>query len=68
MTEPRLDNKTSVAEPGFLKEAQWICPVTGLEMSGRQLFSFIRNCGCVISDRALKALKSETCPNVTTHH
>ncbi|GAU99778.1 hypothetical protein RvY_10730 [Ramazzottius varieornatus] len=63
LTERRQDKKIPSDEGGFQKEAQWICPVTGLEMSGRQLFSFVRNCGCVISDRALKALKSETCPN-----
>ncbi|OWA52355.1 putative Protein RTF2-like protein [Hypsibius exemplaris] len=71
VTELRLTeaSKTSSApespldQGGFHDLARWVCPVTGLEMTGRQLFSFLKSCGCVISDRALKALKSETCPN-----
>ena len=53
-----LDNK------GFYQQSMWLCPVTGLEMNGRHPFSFIKTCGCVVSDRALKALHSEACPAV----
>ena len=41
--------------------AEYICPITGLEMSGRHRFCFIRPCGCVFSERALKEVKTETC-------
>ncbi|XP_055349078.1 replication termination factor 2-like [Paramacrobiotus metropolitanus] len=47
---------------GSYDKCLWVCPVTGLEMNGRHPFSFLRSCGCVLSDRALKALKSDTCP------
>ncbi|XP_065889306.1 replication termination factor 2-like [Dysidea avara] len=41
--------------------APYICPVTGLEMSGRYRFSYLRTCGCVVSERALKEAPSESC-------
>ncbi len=37
------------------------CPVTLLEMNGLHPFSVISPCGCVISDRALKEVKSSVC-------
>lgn len=30
-------------------------------MNGRHRFCFLRNCGCVFSERALKEIKTETC-------
>ncbi|XP_057234585.1 replication termination factor 2 [Malurus melanocephalus] len=44
-----------------LQCARFICPVVGLEMNGRHRFCFLRNCGCVFSERALKEIKSEVC-------
>ena len=41
--------------------AEYICPITGLEMSGRHRFCYVRPCGCVFSERALKEVKTETC-------
>jgi len=41
--------------------SQYVCPVVGLEMNGKYRFCYIRNCGCVMSERALKEVKSETC-------
>ncbi|KAM6053789.1 replication termination factor 2 isoform 1-T1 [Chlamydotis macqueenii] len=43
------------------QSARFICPVVGLEMNGRHRFCFLRNCGCVFSERALKEIKSEVC-------
>ena len=39
----------------------FICPVVGMEMSGRYRFVYVHKCGCVFSERALKEIKSETC-------
>lgn len=39
----------------------FICPVTGLEMSGRYRFCFLWNCGCVVSEKAIKEVKSDVC-------
>ncbi|XP_010219742.1 PREDICTED: protein RTF2 homolog, partial [Tinamus guttatus] len=44
-----------------LQCARFICPVVGLEMNGRHRFCFLRNCGCVFSERALKEIKTEVC-------
>jgi len=41
--------------------AQFICPVVGLEMNGKYRFCFIWTCGCVVSERALKEVKSDVC-------
>ncbi|CDQ82951.1 unnamed protein product [Oncorhynchus mykiss] len=44
--------------------AMFICPVVGLEMNGKHRFCFLRTCGCVFSDRALKEVKTEICHKV----
>uniref|UniRef100_A0A8D0BF61 Replication termination factor 2 n=1 Tax=Salvator merianae TaxID=96440 RepID=A0A8D0BF61_SALMN len=44
-----------------IQSARFICPVVGLEMNGRHRFCFLRNCGCVFSERALKEIKTEAC-------
>lgn len=44
-----------------LQRARFICPVVGLEMNGRHRFCFLRSCGCVFSERALKEIKAEVC-------
>ena len=43
------------------QDSPFICPVVGLEMSGKYRFCYISVCGCVVSERALKEVKSETC-------
>ena len=43
------------------QDSAFICPVVGLEMSGKYKFCYISLCGCVVSERALKEVKSETC-------
>ncbi|XP_034288956.1 replication termination factor 2 isoform X2 [Pantherophis guttatus] len=49
-----------------IQSARFICPVVGLEMNGRHRFCFLRNCGCVFSERALKEIKMETCHKLVT--
>ncbi|XP_009214163.1 replication termination factor 2 isoform X2 [Papio anubis] len=48
-----------------LQRARFICPVVGLEMNGRHRFCFLRCCGCVFSERALKEIKAEVCHTKT---
>lgn len=43
------------------QDAKYICPVVGLEMNGMYKFSFLWSCGCVLSERALKEVKGNTC-------
>uniref|UniRef100_A0A8D1VIM0 Replication termination factor 2 n=1 Tax=Sus scrofa TaxID=9823 RepID=A0A8D1VIM0_PIG len=48
-----------------LQRARFICPVVGLEMNGRHRFCYLRCCGCVFSERALKEIKAEVCHTKT---
>ncbi|XP_050403770.1 replication termination factor 2 [Patella vulgata] len=41
--------------------SEYICPVVGTELSGKYRFCYIWTCGCVLSERALKEIKSEVC-------
>lgn len=41
--------------------APYICPVIGLEMNGKFRFVFLWSCGCVMSERALKEVKTKLC-------
>ena len=43
------------------QDSQYVCPIVGLEMNGNYKFYYYRSCGCVVSERAIKELKSETC-------
>ncbi|XP_031843373.1 replication termination factor 2 [Nomia melanderi] len=42
-------------------KSPYICPVIGLEMNGKYKFCFLWSCGCVMSERALKVIKSNIC-------
>lgn len=41
--------------------APYICPISGLEMSGKFKFCFFWTCGCVLSERALKQFTDKNC-------
>ena len=41
--------------------AAFICPVTSLEMNGVAKFCLIWNCGCALSERALKEVSGSNC-------
>lgn len=41
--------------------APYICPISGLEMSGKFKFCLIWTCGCVLSERALKQFNEKLC-------
>lgn len=42
-------------------KSPYICPVIGLEMNGKYKFCFLWSCGCVMSERALKGVKTTIC-------
>lgn len=52
------DNESRVSAP-------FVCPVTGLEMTGNFRFVFLWTCGCVFSERALKYINSNICHKVS---
>lgn len=39
----------------------YICPLTGLEVTGRFRFIFLWTCGCVFAERAMKEIKEKSC-------
>lgn len=41
--------------------APYICPISGLEMTGKFRFVFLWGCGCVLAERALKEVKQNIC-------
>lgn len=41
--------------------APYICPVIGLEMTGKFRFVYLWSCGCVVSERAMKAVSASLC-------
>lgn len=43
------------------QDSMYVCPIVGLEMNGKYKFYYIRSCGCVMSERAIKEVKTETC-------
>jgi len=43
------------------QSAEFICPVLGVEMNGKFRFCFIWTCGCVMSERALREIKTSIC-------
>ncbi|KAF7488547.1 Replication termination factor 2 [Sarcoptes scabiei] len=51
------------ATPGSKQpdDYKFVCPIVGLEMNGNYTFCYPRTCGCVISERALKEVKSKNC-------
>lgn len=63
LTEKRgFDDKSGVNNDHVdNQDSRFICPVVGLEMSGKYKFFYSRNCGCVVSERALKEVKTEEC-------
>uniref|UniRef100_A0A6A7FWW2 Replication termination factor 2 n=2 Tax=Hirondellea gigas TaxID=1518452 RepID=A0A6A7FWW2_9CRUS len=42
-------------------KAPWICPLAGIEMSGKYGFCFSWSCGCVFSTRAMKEVPGNSC-------
>lgn len=42
-------------------KSPYICPLIGLEMNGKYKFCFLWTCGCVMSERALKEVKTSIC-------
>jgi len=58
-----LEEQNSNVISNLSSESPFVCPITGLEVGGNYKFSFIKSCGCALSDRALKECKSDFCLN-----
>lgn len=57
-TETSTESSTSGDSPAYFK---YICPISGLEMNGNYKFFYSSSCGCVISERAVREVKSDVC-------
>lgn len=57
---PAFDGNKAEKGDGYTDggKSPYICPVIGLEMNGKYKFCFLWSCGCVMSERALKEVKS----------
>lgn len=57
---PAFDGNKAEKGDGYTdgSKSPYICPVIGLEMNGKYKFCFLWSCGCVMSERALKEVKS----------
>lgn len=42
-------------------DAEFVCPVVGIEMSGRHKFVYLAKCGCVMSERAMREVSGSQC-------
>lgn len=54
-------NTLRVSEVSDSGSSPFICPVTGKEMNGNFKFIYLKGCGCVLSELALKEISAETC-------
>lgn len=57
---PAYDENRAEKGDGYVDGGKnpFICPVIGLEMNGKYKFCYLWTCGCVMSERALKEVKS----------
>ncbi|XP_015585180.1 protein RTF2 homolog [Cephus cinctus] len=60
---PAYDGTKAEKGDGYVDSGKspYICPVIGLEMNGKYKFCFLWTCGCVMSERALKEVKTTVC-------
>ncbi|XP_074115808.1 replication termination factor 2 [Cotesia typhae] len=60
---PSYEENKAENGDGYAGDAKspFICPLIGLEMNGKYKFCYLWTCGCVMSERALKQVKSTVC-------
>lgn len=56
-----VEKETTGDHESDMQESKYECPIGGVEMNGNYKFYYIRSCGCVMSERAIKEVKSESC-------
>lgn len=59
--ESKADASSGASYWTGITKGQWMCPVTREETNGKVPFVFLRTCGCVFADKALREVKSSTC-------
>ncbi|KAH9422284.1 Protein RTF2 [Dermatophagoides pteronyssinus] len=61
LTPKPTDDQNKSTESNGANEYKYVCPIVGLEMNGNYKFMYFRQCGCVVSERAIKEVKSQVC-------
>ncbi|XP_027200184.2 replication termination factor 2 [Dermatophagoides pteronyssinus] len=61
LTPKPKDDQNKSTESNGANEYKYVCPIVGLEMNGNYKFMYFRQCGCVVSERAIKEVKSQVC-------
>lgn len=57
--KPDFDKSHQASSGSEQFKAQFVCPISGLDVNGKYKFFYILTCGCVISERALKEVPNE---------
>lgn len=57
--KPDFDKTHQASSGNEQFKAQFVCPISGLDMNGNYKFYYISKCGCVLSERALKEVPDE---------
>ncbi|XP_046919404.2 replication termination factor 2 [Dermatophagoides farinae] len=58
---PKSNDEKASTESNGTNDYKFVCPIVGLEMNGKYKFMYFRTCGCVVSERAIKEVKSQVC-------
>lgn len=55
----RDDKASAASSTADQFKAPYVCPISGLELSGKYKFYYLFTCGCVFSERALKEVPND---------
>ena len=61
LTGRTKDGSVSAESVSKADTAPYMCPLTLIPMNGQHRFVYIRTCGCVLSERALREVKGDVC-------
>ena len=56
---PDVDESQAANSEEAALKAKFVCPITGLETNGKYKFVFSWNCGCVVSEKAIKEVPND---------
>lgn len=57
--KPDFDRTHQASSGNESFKAQFVCPISGLEMNGKYKFYYLKSCGCVLSERAMREVPDE---------
>jgi hypothetical protein len=54
-----MKEKSSQDSPHAADTSRFLCPITRLELNGRYRFVYLKSCGCLLSEKALKEIPTD---------